>query len=113
MVIHLLNHILGKNGSHWSRLMRSPEADRYCIVAVDAAKHVNAEIIRTIYGDILNGPFEFDGSQTGFQLLQEKSEEARATYNLTDVILGIETTAHYYNDYSLITSGYAEKWFRF
>lgn len=98
MVTQTLNHIQGRNGSHWSRLMRSPEADQYCIVAVDAAKYVNAAIICTIYGDILRGPFEFDGSQTGFQVLKVEIDKARDAYQLTDVILGIETTAHYYED---------------
>lgn len=78
--------------------MRSPEADKYCIVAVDAAKYVNAAMICTIYGDILKGPFEFDGSMTGFNTLKMAIEETKEAYALTDVILGIETTAHYYED---------------
>ncbi|EGQ20296.1 ISChy2 transposase [Sporosarcina newyorkensis 2681] len=98
MVMQSLKHIQGKNGSYWNRLMRNPEADRYCIVAVDAAKYVNAAMICTIYGDILKGPFEFDGSRTGFQVLQTAIKETREAYQLTDVILGIETTAHYYED---------------
>jgi transposase len=98
MVIQSLNHIQGKNGSNWSRLIRSPEADRYCIVGIDAAKYVNTAIICTIYGDILKGPFEFDGSQTGFQVLKSKIEQTREAYQMTNVILGIETTAHYYDD---------------
>lgn len=98
MVIQSLNHIQGRNGSNWSRLMRSPEADRYCIVGIDAAKYVNTAIICTIYGDILKGPFEFDGSQTGFNLLKAEIDQTREAYQLTDVILGIETTAHYYED---------------
>ncbi|WP_415579432.1 IS110 family transposase, partial [Filibacter tadaridae] len=55
-------------------------------------------IICNIYGDILKGPFEFDGSQTGFQVLKEKINQTREAHQLTDVILGIETTAHYYED---------------
>jgi len=98
MVIQSLNHIQGKNGSYWNRLMRNSEADKYCIVAVDAAKYVNAAMICTIYGDILKGPFEFDGSMTGFHILQTAIEETKEAYQLTDVILGIETTAHYYED---------------
>lgn len=47
--------------------MRSAEADKYCIVAVDAAKYMKTAMICTIFGDILNGPFEFDGSQQGFK----------------------------------------------
>ena len=78
--------------------MRSAEADHYCIVAIDAAKYVNTAMICTIFGDILRGPFEFDGSQTGFQLLKKEIEQTKEAYQLTHVILGIETTAHYYED---------------
>lgn len=78
--------------------MRSTEADQYCIVAVDAAKYVNTAMICTIFGDILRGPFEFDGSQTGFQVLKNEIDQTREAYQLTRVILGIETTAHYYED---------------
>lgn len=42
MVIQSFNHIQRENGSYWSRLMRSAEGDHYCIVAVGAAKYVNA-----------------------------------------------------------------------
>ena len=70
MVSPSLNHVQGVKGSNWSRLLRSQEADYYCIVAVDAAKYVNTAMISTIFGDILRGPFEFDGSRTGFQELK-------------------------------------------
>lgn len=55
-------------------------------------------MICTIFGDIIRGPFEFDRSKTGFQVLKDEIEQARETYQLTRVILGIETTAHYYED---------------
>ena len=98
MVMSSFNHIQGRNGSNWSRMMRSAEADQYCIVAVDAAKYVNTAMICTIFGDILRGPFEFDGSQTGFQVLKKEIDQTREAYQLTRVILGIETTAHYYEN---------------
>lgn len=98
MVMSSFNHIQGRNGSNWSHLMRSQEADKYCIVAIDAAKYVNTAMICTIFGDILRGPFEFDGSRTGFQVLQKEIDQTREAYQLTRVILGIETTAHYYED---------------
>ncbi|WP_303966703.1 IS110 family transposase [Sporosarcina ureae] len=98
MVMSSFNHIQGRNGSNWSRMMRSAEADQYCIVAIDAAKYVNTAMICTIFGDILRGPFEFDGSQTGFQVLKKEIDQTREAYQLTRVILGIETTAHYYED---------------
>ena len=60
--------------------MRSAEADHYCIVAIDAAKYVNTAMICTIFGDILRGPFEFDGSQTGFQLLKKEIEQTKEAY---------------------------------
>ncbi|WP_255363016.1 hypothetical protein [Sporosarcina sp. P33] len=35
MVLPSFNHIQGRNGSNWSRLMGSVEADHYCIIAID------------------------------------------------------------------------------
>ncbi len=98
MVTLSFNHIKGKNGSHWNRLMREEKAKEYCIVAIDAAKFVNTAMVCTIYGDILQEPFEFDGSMTGYQLMKKYIDATREAYSLTQVIVGIETTAHYYED---------------
>lgn len=98
MVTLSFNHIQGKNGSHWNRLMRDEKASEYCIVAIDAAKFVNTAMICTIYGDILQEPFEFDGSKTGYRLMKRHIETTCEAYSLTQVIVGIETTAHYYED---------------
>jgi transposase len=98
MVTLTFNHIQGKNGSHWNRLMREEKAEEYCIVAIDAAKYVNTAMVCTIYGDILQDPFEFDGSMTGFQLLEKHIDMTCEAYSLSQVIIGIETTAHYYED---------------
>ena len=98
MVTLSFNHIQGKNGSHWNRLMRDEKASEYCIVAIDAAKFVNTAMICTIYGDILQAPFEFDGSTTGYQLMKKRIDTTCEAYALSQVIVGIETTAHYYED---------------
>jgi len=98
MVTLSFNHIQGKNGSHWNRLMREEKAKEYCIVAIDAAKFVNTAMVCTIYGDILQEPFEFDGSMTGYQLMKKYIDSVCETYALSQVIVGIETTAHYYED---------------
>ena len=98
MVTLSFNHIQGKNGSHWNRLMRDEKASEYCIVAIDAAKFVNMAMICTIYGDILQEPFEFDGSTTGHQLMKKHIDATCEAYSLSQVIIGIETTAHYYED---------------
>ncbi|WP_255550427.1 IS110 family transposase [Sporosarcina sp. E16_3] len=92
MVTPSFNHIQGKNGSHWNRLMREEKAKEYCIVAIDAA------MVCTIYGDILQEPFEFDGSMTDYQLMKKHIDATCEAYSLSQVIVGIETTAHYYED---------------
>ncbi|WP_415579419.1 hypothetical protein [Filibacter tadaridae] len=94
MVTLSFNHIQGKNGSHWNRLMREEKAKEYCIVAIDAAKFVNTAMVCTIYGDILQDPFEFDGSMTGYQLMKKHIDATCEAYSLTQVIVEIETTAH-------------------
>ncbi len=50
------------------------------------------------FEDILRGPFEFDGSRTGFQVLEREIDQTREAYQLTRVIVGIETTAHHDKD---------------
>ncbi|MDJ0332977.1 IS110 family transposase, partial [Planococcus sp. S3-L1] len=62
MVLSTFNHIQGNNGSHWNRLMRGANAEKICIVAIDAAKFVNAAMICNVYGDILVKPFEFNAA---------------------------------------------------
>ncbi len=47
MVTLSFNHIQGKNGSHWNRLMREEKAKEYCIVAIDAAKYVNTAMAQS------------------------------------------------------------------
>jgi len=68
------------------------------IVAIDAAKFVNSAMICNIYGDILTKPFEFNSSSTGFNQLVEEVEQAKEGYGLEEVVMGIETTGHYYED---------------
>ena len=78
--------------------MRGEKAHRICIVAIDAAKYVNSAMISTIYGDILTKPFDFSASSSGFQKLIEAIEQAKEGYDFQEVVVGIETTGHYYED---------------
>jgi len=98
MITLSFNHIQGKIGSHWNRLMREEQPKEYCVVAIDAAKYVNTAIVCTIYGDILQEPFEFEWSMTGYQLMKKHIDATCEAYSLSQVILEIETTAHYYED---------------
>ena len=98
MVLSTFNHIQGNNGSHWNRLMRGANAEKICIVAIDAAKFVNAAMICNVYGDILVKPFEFNASSTGFNRLVKEIKEAKEGYAFEEVVVGIETTGHYYED---------------
>ena len=98
MVISTFNHIQGKNGSHWNRLMRGENAHQICIVAIDAAKYVHSAMISNIFGDILTKPFDFSASHLGFQQLVEAIEHAKKGYDFIEVVVGIETTGHYYED---------------
>ncbi|MGE6371034.1 IS110 family transposase [Planococcus kocurii] len=98
MVLSTFNHIQGNNGSHWNRLMRGANAEKICIVAIDAAKFVNAAMICNVYGDILVKPFEFNAASAGFEKLVKEIEQAREGYGFEEVVVGIETTGHYYED---------------
>lgn len=39
----------------------------------------------TIYGDIMKGTFEFEDSQSGFQVLKKAVEEIREAYQLMEI----------------------------
>ncbi|WP_260858180.1 IS110 family transposase, partial [Bacillus sp. FJAT-22090] len=98
MVLSTFNHIQGNNGSHWNRLMRGENAHQICIVAIDAAKYVHSAMISNIFGDILTKPFDFSASHSGFRELIEAIEQVKEAYDFKEVVVGIETTGHYYED---------------
>ena len=98
MAHYLLNHIQGKNGSRWSQFIRETGSENLLLVAIDAAKYTNKAILTTFYGDILVKPFEFDASQTGLELVKKQIHLVKKEYGLTEVVVGIETTGHYYED---------------
>lgn len=106
MVYTLLNHIQGKNGSRWAEFVREVGRENLLLVAVDAAKYTHKGMICTFYGDILVRPFEFDASMTGFQKLNDLIQTELNQHDMKEVVFGIETTGHYYED--LVHKGKAE-----
>lgn len=109
MVRPLLNHIQGKNGSRWANFIREIGGENILLVAVDAAKYVHKAMICTFYGDILVKPFEFDASETGFYKLKEVVIYEKEKHNMKKVVVGIETTGHYYED--LVHHCYKENYY--
>ncbi len=55
-------------------------------------------MICNIYGDILVKPFEFYASMTGFDAFKRIIEIEKEKHGKEKVIVGIETTGHYYED---------------
>ncbi|NUH85591.1 hypothetical protein HUN92_18005 [Bacillus firmus] len=98
MVYTPFNHIQGKNGSRWAKFIRETGADHLLIVAIDAAKFTHKAILSSFYGDILVRPFDFDASLSGFELVKKKIEEVMNAHEIEEVVVGIETTGHYYED---------------
>lgn len=98
MAIQLFNHNQGKNGSHWVNLMRNGKADQILVVAIDIGKYTHKTLMTNVYQDVLVAPFEMDASLTGFKLLAAKIEETCNAGAFEEVVVGIETTAHYYED---------------
>ncbi|EMR11852.1 transposase IS116/IS110/IS902 family protein [Methylophaga lonarensis MPL] len=68
------------------------------MVAVDAAKYTHKAMICTFYGDILVKPFEFDASLTGIKKIGEYIKSLKKVYKMQEVVVGVETTGHYYED---------------
>jgi len=98
MAHYLLNHIQGINGSRWSQFIKETGSENLLLVAIDAAKFTHKAILSTFYGDILVNPFEFDASQTGLELVRNQIDLIKEKHGLTEVVVGIETTGHYYED---------------
>jgi transposase len=98
MAYTLLNHIQGKNGSRWAQFVRETGTDFMLMVAIDAAKFTHKTMICTFYGGVLVKPFEFDASLTGFEKVKEQIHLEKERHGMKEVVVGIETTGHYYED---------------
>lgn len=98
MAISIFNHNKRKNGSHWVDLMRNGKAEEILIVAIDIGKYTHKTLMANVFGDVLVQPLEIDASLTGFKMLCAKIDETCATHSCKEVVVGIETTAHYYED---------------
>ena len=94
----ILNHIQGKNGSRWAKFIRETGTENLLMVAIDAAKYTHKAMIATYYGEVLVKPFEFDASMTGLDLVKQQIKAEKDRYNMKEIVVGIETTGHYYED---------------
>ncbi|MGG3467306.1 transposase [Neobacillus pocheonensis] len=98
MASSLFNHIQGSKRSRWAEFVRETGTENLMLVAIDAAKFTQKALICTIYGDILVKPFEFDASMTGFKYLKKVIHTEKEVNGLKEVVVGIETTGHFYED---------------
>jgi len=98
MAYALFNHIQGKKGSRWAEFIRETGSENILMVAIDAAKYTQKVLICTFFGDILVKPFEFDASLTGFDYLKKIIDTKKGKFGYKEVVVGIETTGHYYED---------------
>ncbi|WP_285844193.1 IS110 family transposase [Metabacillus halosaccharovorans] len=96
VVYSTFNHIQGKIGSRWAQLVRETGSENILLVAIDAAKYTPKAIIATFFGDILVKPFDIDSSTSGFNKLKKLVESIKEKNGLSQVVVGIETTGHYY-----------------
>ncbi|MCL6574036.1 MAG: IS110 family transposase, partial [Bacillus sp. (in: Bacteria)] len=90
--------IQGKTGSRWAQFVRDTGTDYMLMMAIDAAKYTHKAMICTFYGDVLVKPFEFDASLTGFEKIKEQIQLEKDRQGMKEVVVGIETTGHYYED---------------
>lgn len=98
MVMSLFNHKSGMNGSPWMQLIREGKAKHLLIVAIDIGKFTHKVMMANIFEDELVAPFEVDASWTGFLKVREKVQDICNAVGFKEVVVGIETTAHYYED---------------
>lgn len=103
-----INNIQGKKGSQFSSQLRGVNLERVLIVAIDAAKYFQKALLCNYYGDVLESPFFFGVNKDGLDLLSSKIEEARTKIEAERIYIGVECTAHYYEDivYEMGKRGY-------
>ncbi|WP_428910931.1 IS110 family transposase [Niallia sp. Krafla_26] len=103
-----INNIQGKKGSQFSSQLRGIDLEKVLIVAIDAAKFFQKALLCNYFGDVLEKPFFFGVNQDGLKLLCSKIEEARSEIQAERIFIGVESTAHYYEDivYELGKRGY-------
>lgn len=94
----LLNHIQGKIGSRWMEYLKQTGTENILILAIDAAKYTHQAMLCSFYGEILMNDFEFDASLSGVKEVKEIVERVKKKHQLKEVVVGIETTGHYYED---------------
>lgn len=94
----LLNHIQGKMGSKWTKFIREVGVENILILAIDAAKYTHKAMVCNYFGDILVEPFDLDASKSGFEHAKKVVEHTKEKYALKEVVVGVETTGHYYED---------------
>lgn len=95
----LFNHIQGKKGRKWNEFIKESGVDNILILAVHAAKFTHSVMICNYFGDILVKPFDVDASRTGFEEIKKVVEHEKEKHQMKEVVVGIETTGHYYEDF--------------
>jgi len=70
--------------------------DPILYVAIDVAKYFHKAVIFDLSRKILEQPFGFDLSSTGFNKLVEKIELHAEQQKIKQIVIGMEATGHYY-----------------
>lgn len=94
----LLNHIQGKIGSRWMDFLKQTGTENILILAIDAAKYSHHAMLCSFFGEIILNDFEFDASLSGIEEVKQIVERVKKEYKLSEVVVGVETTGHYYED---------------
>lgn len=92
------SHIQGRKGTKFSQQLRGVDLEQVLIVAIDAAKLHQKALICNYFGDILAKPFFFSVSDSGMTFLCNKIDQAVGATQAVRLFLGVEATAHYYED---------------
>jgi transposase len=95
---NLLNNIQGKKGSQFSSQLRGINLERVLVVAIDAAKFFQKELLCNYFGDVIEKPFFFAVDQHGINHLCSLIENAKDQIQAERIFLGVEATGLYYED---------------
>jgi transposase len=91
-------HIRGKRGQAFLRIVRGIDRARILCVSLDVSKYFHLVMMHNAYGEIVTPCFEIDIFRSGFAHLCQVIDEAAARLEAQVVLIGLEPTGHYFEN---------------
>lgn len=91
-------HLQGKRGQEFLRLIQGVPRDKIIGVSIDVHKYYHLVLIHDGYGRVLAPSFAIDTFQTGSGQLRQAIDQAVAQAQAQLLLIGMEPTGHYFEN---------------